>query len=174
MICPERATHNPASKHVNIEVPATIFATRLDCLLWARFIRSILSEDLLIKLSHFQQLTTFSNSSQLHLSERMPPKFDPNDPEIIKLVDLFQSIGFTKAKATETAKSPKNATALKDIIEKNKLSEQNVDDKKASLLSTLAIQGTKLEDAQKSYIVNAILADELKSSEQVTGKICFF
>lgn len=100
----------------------------------------------------------------------MSRKFDPTDPEIVKLVELFQSIGFTKAKATETAKSSKNASALKDIIDKNNLSEKNLDDKKATLVSSLAIQGAKLGDSEKSYIVDAILDGKLKSSEQVSGK----
>lgn len=99
----------------------------------------------------------------------MPPKFDPNDPEVAKLIALFQTIGFSPAKATETAKSPKNAASLRDIIEKNDLSSRDLDDKKASLISALAIQGSKLEDAEKTYIVNAILDDRLKSAEQVSG-----
>ncbi|EJD01141.1 glutaminyl-tRNA synthetase [Fomitiporia mediterranea MF3/22] len=102
-----------------------------------------------------------------------PPKFDPNDPEVVELIDLFQAVGFTKAKATETAKSPKNALALKDIIEKNNLRERNDDDKKASLLSGLAIQGSKLGDAEKRYIVEAILDGRLKSSEQVSAAVKF-
>ncbi|THH11712.1 hypothetical protein EW145_g470 [Phellinidium pouzarii] len=91
-------------------------------------------------------------------------------PEII---ELFQSIGFTKAKATETAKSAKNASALKEIIEKNSLSERNIDDKKASLVSGLTIQGSKLSDSEKSYIVEAILDGRLKSADQVFAAIKF-
>ncbi|KAH8113221.1 glutaminyl-tRNA synthetase [Phellopilus nigrolimitatus] len=103
----------------------------------------------------------------------MPLKFDLNDPEVSKLIDLFQTIGFTKAKATETAKSTKNASALKEIIEKNNLSERSVDDKKASLISGLAVQGSNLGKAEKSYIVDAILDERLKSAEQVSAAVKF-
>ncbi|KAI5124954.1 hypothetical protein M0805_007381 [Coniferiporia weirii] len=103
----------------------------------------------------------------------MPPKFDPADPEVLKLIDLFQAIGFTRAKATETAKSTKNASALRDIIVDNNLSEKHVDDKKASLVSALAVQGSKLENLEKSYIVEAILDGRLKSAEQVSAAIKF-
>lgn len=99
----------------------------------------------------------------------MPPKFDPNDPEVAKLIDLFQTIGFTKPKATETAKSAKHASALKDIIEKNGLSSKGVDDKKASLIHSLAVQGAKLGDPEQAYIVDAVVDGRLKSSEQVSG-----
>ncbi len=99
----------------------------------------------------------------------MPPKFNSKDPEIVKLVELFQSIGFTQSKAAETTKSPKVAALLKDIIERNKLSERHVDDKKGSLLSGLAVQGSGLDDAQRTFIVETILDGKLKSSEQVTG-----
>ena len=104
-------------------------------------------------------------------THKMPPKFDPTDPEVVKLIELFQSIGFTKAKATENVKSAKNASALKDIIEKNGLSNKGLDDKKATLVSGLAIQGAKLGDAEKSYVVDAILSGRLKSAEQVSGEL---
>ncbi|KAL5527371.1 hypothetical protein ACEPAG_6162 [Sanghuangporus baumii] len=103
----------------------------------------------------------------------MAPKFDPNDPEIAKLIDLFQSIGFSKPKATETAKSAKNAATLKDIIENNKLANKVSDEKKATLLSTLAVQASKLGDSEKSYLVNTILDSRLKSSEQVSAAVKF-
>ena len=45
----------------------------------------------------------------------MPPKFNPDDPETAELIMLFQTIGFSKAKATETAKNAKNASALKEL-----------------------------------------------------------
>ena len=83
----------------------------------------------------------------------MPPKFNPDDPETAELIMLFQTIGFSKAKATETAKNAKNASALKEIIQKNDLSSRNVDDKKGSLLAGLASQGSKLGGAEKQYAI---------------------
>lgn len=101
----------------------------------------------------------------------MPPKFNPDDPETAELIMLFQTIGFSKAKATETAKNAKNASALKEIIQKNDLSSRNVDDKKGSLLAGLASQGSKLGGAEKQYITEAILDGRLKSTEQVSGEL---
>ena len=100
----------------------------------------------------------------------MSKKFNPEDPEVAKIIVLFQSIGFSKAKATETAKSQKIAQALSGIIESNSLADKNLDEKKASLISGLAGQSAKLNEDQKSYIVNAILDGRLKLSEQVNGK----
>lgn len=99
----------------------------------------------------------------------MPPKFDPNDPNVAALVALFQSVGLSQSKAVESAKSPKNAASLKDIITSNNLVERQLDDKKLSLVSTLAVQGFKLDDERKSYVVEAIVDGRLKSSEQVNG-----
>ena len=99
-----------------------------------------------------------------------PPKFDPEDPEVKKLIELFQAIGFSKPKATETAKSAKTSTILKDIIEKNNLSSRSPDEKKVSLISNVAIQGAKLGDAEKTYVVEAIYDEKLKSAEQVSGE----
>jgi glutaminyl-tRNA synthetase len=103
----------------------------------------------------------------------MAPKFDATDPEVVQLIDLFQTIGFTKAKATETCKNPKIAASLKVIIEENGLGEKDVGDKKASLISHLAVKGGTLDNPSKNYIVNAILDDRLKSTDQVTGMSCY-
>lgn len=101
----------------------------------------------------------------------MPPKFNPDDPETTELISLFQTIGFTKAKATETAKNAKNASALKEIIERNNLSSRHIDDKKGSLIAGLASQSLKLGDPEKQYVTDAILDGRLKSAEQVSGKL---
>lgn len=99
-----------------------------------------------------------------------PPKFDKSDPEVSKLIALFQqAIGFTEAKATETCKNAKNAAALRDLIQQNNLAERSLDDKKGSLLNHLAVQGSSLENTGRSYIVEAVLDGRLKSTDQVTG-----
>lgn len=104
----------------------------------------------------------------------MPPKFNPDDPETVELISLFQTIGFSQAKATETAKNSKNALALKDIIVKSDLSSRKVDDKTGSLVAGLASQSTKLGDPEKQYVTEAILDGRLKSSEQVSGELISF
>lgn len=104
----------------------------------------------------------------------MPPqKFNPSDPEVAQLISLFQSIGFSQAKATETAKGTKNAAVLKDIIVKNHLSDKGIDDKKGSLLNGLAVLAGSVGDSERSYVVDAILEERLKTSEQVSGECLY-
>lgn len=98
----------------------------------------------------------------------MPPKAAPS-VETAELIELFKSIGLTQSKAAEAAKSAKSASSLKDIIQKHGLVEKNLEEKQAVLLATLAVQGSKLEDAERAYAVNAILDSRLKSTDQVSG-----
>ena len=102
--------------------------------------------------------------------QTLAPKFNINNPEISELISLFQAVGLSQSKAVETAKSPKNAASLKDIIISNNLVGRSLDDKQLSLVSTLAVQSGKLNDNQKAYIVDAIADGRLKSSEQVNGR----
>lgn len=103
-----------------------------------------------------------------------PAKFDKSDPEVASLISLFQSTGFTEARAIEACKNAKNASALRDLIQQNNLPERKVDDKKASLLSHLAIKAATLDNPGKSYIVEAILDARLKSADQVSGTLFRF
>lgn len=98
----------------------------------------------------------------------MPPKA-ANSAETAELIELFKSIGLTQSKAAEAAKSPKSAVTLKDIIEKKQLAGKNLDEKTSVLLAALAVQGSKLEDAERGYAVDAILDGRLKSTDQVAG-----
>lgn len=98
----------------------------------------------------------------------MPPKAAPS-AETAELIELFKSIGLTQSKAAEAAKSAKSASTLKDIIQRHGLVEKNLEEKQAVLLATLAVQGSKLEDAERGYAVNAILDNRLKSTDQVSG-----
>ncbi|KAH9931766.1 glutaminyl-tRNA synthetase [Amylocystis lapponica] len=69
------------------------------------------------------------------------------------LVQLFKSIGLTQSKAAEAAKNPKSAGT----------------EKQAVLLSSLAVQSGKLGTGERSYAVDAILDERLKSTDQVTA-----
>ncbi|KAK7695754.1 hypothetical protein QCA50_000391 [Cerrena zonata] len=100
----------------------------------------------------------------------MPPKAAPS-AETAELIELFKSIGLTQSKAAEAAKSAKSASTLKDIIQKNGLVEKNLEEKQAVLLATLAVQGSKLEDAERAYAVGAILDNRLKSTDQVSAAV---
>lgn len=97
----------------------------------------------------------------------MPPKAD--NPQTAELIELFKSIGLTQAKAAEAAKSPKSAAVLKEIIETNKLSEKQIEEKQAVLLASLAVQGSKLGEREREYAVEAILDGRLKTTDQVSG-----
>lgn len=90
-------------------------------------------------------------------------------PETEELITLFKSIGLTQSKAAEAAKNPKSASTLKDIIEKNNLSEKALDEKTGVLLAAAAVQSSKLGEPERDYIVAAIFDGRLKSTDQVSG-----
>ena len=98
----------------------------------------------------------------------MAPKADA--PETAELIELFKKIGLTQSKAAEAAKSPKSASTLKGIIESHDLVSKNLDEKQAVLLAALAVQGAKLGDGERSYVVAAILDGRLKTTDQVSGE----
>lgn len=92
-----------------------------------------------------------------------------NDP----LVLLFQSIGVSQAKAYEVLKSPKNAAALKDIIEKHPVvSKGGLDEKQVTLIVALAgalVKSNGVGQGEREYLVNKIVEGKLKSVDQVGG-----
>jgi glutaminyl-tRNA synthetase len=90
------------------------------------------------------------------------------------LIEQFQSIGLSKPKATEAVKSPKSATVLKDLIQKNHLASRSLGDKQASLVLTYAIHLAKppaeiRETAKETIVVDGIVEGQLKSVDQVNG-----
>jgi len=99
-----------------------------------------------------------------------------SDPREDPLGFLFQSIGLSQVKAKETAKS-KNAATLKDIIERHLIvSKATLDDKQAGLVVTLAgaLNKSAIGFDEREYIVARIVERQLKSVEQVTGKLPYF
>jgi glutaminyl-tRNA synthetase len=98
----------------------------------------------------------------------MPPtKGTP--PETTAHIELFKSIGLTQAKASEAAKSAKSATLLQGLIERHALTGGRIDEKQASLVAALAVQGAKIREDERDYVVNAIIDGRLKSTDQVNG-----
>ena len=89
-------------------------------------------------------------------------------PETAAYVDLFKSIGLTQAKAAEAAKSAKSAALLQGLIERHSLTGR-VDEKQAGLIAALAVQGTKIGEDERGYVVDAIIDGRLKSTDQVNG-----
>ena len=45
----------------------------------------------------------------------------------------------------------------------------DLDEKTGVLVASLAVQGSKLEDAEREYAIDAILDGRLKSTDQVAG-----
>lgn len=93
------------------------------------------------------------------------------------LVPLFQSIGLTKAKALEVIKAPKSAAILQDIVESNSSTLSNLDEKRATLVSNLAVVLAKagaVGTDERNYIVKTIAESKLKTVDQVTGGCAYF
>ena len=88
--------------------------------------------------------------------------------ETAAYIDLFKSIGLTHAKAAEAAKSAKSAEILQGLIERYSLTGR-VDEKQAGLVAALAVQGTKIGEDERGYVVDAIIDGRLKSTDQVNG-----
>lgn len=89
-------------------------------------------------------------------------------------VPLFQSIGLSKSKAAEAAKSAKSATILRNLVLSYDLASGSdpLGEKRAVLIAALAVQLTKtpnIDDAKQGYIVKAIREEKLKSVDQVNG-----
>lgn len=103
----------------------------------------------------------------------MAPKSDSNDASIAGLVELFKSIGLSEPKAKEATRSPKNAASLKELIERNRLAERSLDEKQASLIWTFSSQSGKVEPAEESYVVDAVVDGKLKTVEQVSGVLTY-
>ncbi|KAG9317489.1 glutaminyl-tRNA synthetase [Chiua virens] len=87
-------------------------------------------------------------------------------------IDLFQSIGLSKSKAAEAAKSTKSATILSNLILAHDLASASdpLGEKRAVLIAALAVQLAKtpnVDDAKQAYIVKAIRDDKIKSVDQV-------
>ena len=96
-----------------------------------------------------------------------PPK--GTSPETAAYSDLFKSIGLSQAKATEAAKSTKCAALLQGLIERHALTGGRIDEKQAGLVAALAVQGAKVGEGERGYIVIAIISGRLKSTDQVNG-----
>ncbi|KAI0269475.1 glutaminyl-tRNA synthetase [Russula aff. rugulosa BPL654] len=100
-----------------------------------------------------------------------PPK--GTSPETAAYIDLFKSIGLSQAKASEASKSAKGAALLQDLIERHALTGGRIDEKQAGLVAALAVQGAKIGEDERGYVVHAIIDGRLKSTDQVNAAIKF-
>ncbi|KAG8810402.1 hypothetical protein FRC18_004079, partial [Serendipita sp. 400] len=101
----------------------------------------------------------------------MPPKFDPNDPAVAELINLFKSFGLSETKSLEVARNPKTAATLQEIVVSCKLTANPLEDKQAGLISLLANQSSKLGEEERDYIAKAIADSRLKSNDQLNAAI---
>lgn len=91
-------------------------------------------------------------------------------------ISFFQSIGLSKSKAAEAAKSAKSATILRNLILSYDLASESdlLGEKRAVLVAALAVQLAKtsnVDDAKQGYIVKVIREEKLKSVDQVSGAL---
>ena len=121
-----------------------------------------ISDNLRLCTSH-----TFPSSHHL----TMPPKIDLNDPAVAELVTLFQSIGLERRKAADIVGSAKTSQSLSELIETNGLATKKLDAKRGTLISGFAVQAPKLDPAQRTYVVQAIVDEKLKTADQVSGAL---
>ena len=101
----------------------------------------------------------------------MPPKFDPGAPENASLINLFTSLGLAQNSATELVRQPKSGAALKSLIDEYHLDGKTRDEKQAAALVKLSTARTKLGGRQKGYIVEKIGKGDLRTPDQVAGKM---
>jgi len=91
------------------------------------------------------------------------------------LVPLFKSIGLSQAKAQEAAKSPRNAAALKTIIENNPMVSQNpLDEKQAGLVVTLAgalAKSSGVGHGEIQLMISKIVDGKLKTMDQISAAV---
>ncbi|GJJ07401.1 hypothetical protein Clacol_001603 [Clathrus columnatus] len=100
-------------------------------------------------------------------------KFDIKDPNVQSLLSLFQAIGLSSTKATETVRNQKSASSLKDLIDRSDLTSAGLGEKQSNFVLQVALQGSKLGTVQQDYIVKYIVAGKLKSSDQVSAAVTY-
>lgn len=98
-------------------------------------------------------------------------------PSSEDFVSLFKSAGLPQSKAVEAAKNVKGAAILRDLILSHNLVSAGLSEKQAVLVSALALQLGKAQNAgieARAYITKAILEEKLKSVDQVNVAVKYF
>ena len=102
----------------------------------------------------------------------MPPKFDPNAPEVKELTDLFEKVGLSNKSATDLVRQPKSAAPFKTLVDEFSLASSTLDEKTAGTLVKLSGGMSKLGPAEKGYAVERIVKGDIKTPDQVSGELC--
>jgi glutaminyl-tRNA synthetase len=102
-----------------------------------------------------------------------PPKAKSEPINTAPLVELFKGLGLTQSKAAEAAKNPKSAIILSRLVDDSSygLNGKTLDEKRAVLVAALAglLAKKDLAEAERKYVIAAIVDGRLKSVDQVTG-----
>jgi hypothetical protein len=99
----------------------------------------------------------------------MPPKPDPSDPNVQKLLSQFASIGFVGQTANNTIRNPKKAEVLSQLIEKNHLGEKNLGSKGGALIVAAASDPPNdLSFENRNYVVERIVDGSLTTTDRVS------
>ena len=97
----------------------------------------------------------------------MAPKLDTSDPQVARLVDLFATISLTGQRAADTIKNPKYAHALEQTITSLHLDQKQLDAKTGGSVVVAASSGCDLPEAKLNYVVERVLRQDLKSTDQI-------
>ncbi|KAM0789270.1 hypothetical protein ACM66B_000112 [Microbotryomycetes sp. NB124-2] len=98
----------------------------------------------------------------------MPPKLTP---EVEQLARYFEQCGLSSTIAVETARA-KHAPKVERVFSVNALQTRQPTSKQALLVVQVAKDGSNLDaETLQRYIVDAVLADKLKSPDQVAAAI---
>ena len=100
----------------------------------------------------------------------MPPKFDPNAPEVKALIEQFESVGLSNKAATDLVRQPKSATPFKALVDEFHLDKDKLDEKTAGALVKLSAGAGKLGPGEKGYAVDKIVKGDIKTPDQVSGE----
>lgn len=87
------------------------------------------------------------------------------------LIALFSKVGLSEKKAVEITKNKKVAHSLFEIL--NETDSTSFDDKKLTLLHTLAVESKGAEVPNRSLVTEAILDGRLKTNLQVSEALKF-
>ncbi|BEI91904.1 uncharacterized protein CcaverHIS019_0407240 [Cutaneotrichosporon cavernicola] len=101
----------------------------------------------------------------------MPPKFDPTKPEVAALIKEFEAFGLSTNSATELVRTPKAGNAFRSLVDENGLAGKSFGNNQANALVKLSAVSTKLSPEARKYVLNRIVAGDLKSPDQVAASV---
>lgn len=89
------------------------------------------------------------------------------------LIPVFTKIGLSEQKAKDTAKNKKLAPTLEAVIDEANVRDGGCSKEEGNLLYQLASTITKDATPHRTYLVKRIMNGDLKTADQVTGRLRF-